>query len=127
MAVVRGCMDSMTCKLPFKSLYGWHGGMSRACACRFKAMGAMPWLNYLGKSSNEALLRAGHGLGAGHVINASLTWEGLVASISYWWCMTHTTRHVDVLQGLGKKGVSKRYNNMIEGLIDIHGGNTRLK
>ena len=58
-----------------------HGGMSKAHACGYKAMGAMPWLGCLGKSSNEALSRAGHGLGAAHLTKASLTWEGLVASI----------------------------------------------
>ena len=62
-----------------------HGGMSKACACGCKAMGVMPWLGCLGKSSNESLLGAGHGLGEGHVIKASLPQEGLVASISCWW------------------------------------------
>ena len=82
-----------------------HKGMTKAYACICKAMGVMPWLCCLGKSSNEALLRVRHGLGARHVTKASLTQEGLAASISCWWCMAQTTRHVDVLQDLGKKGV----------------------
>ena len=38
-------------------------------------MGAMPWLGCLGKSSNGALLGAGHRLRAGHVTKASLPRE----------------------------------------------------
>ena len=71
-------MGSTTCMPP--SPYAGTGGMSKACACGCKAMGAMSWLGCLGKSSNEAS-GAGHGLGARHVTKASLTWEGLVASI----------------------------------------------
>ena len=50
-----------------------HEGMSKACACGCKVMGAIPWLGCLGKSSNKALSGAGHGLGARHVTKASLT------------------------------------------------------
>ena len=46
-------------------------------------MGAMSWLNCLGKISNDAMPRAEHGLGAGYATKAWLAQESLVASISY--------------------------------------------
>ena len=70
-------------------------------------MGAMPWLSCLGKLSNEALLRVGHGLRAGHVTKASLPREA-------WWPQSvfggAWLRHQDMLMScktLGKRESDK--------------------
>ena len=92
-------MGSMTCRPPSP-----HASMG---ACQKLDMpvhaDVKPWLGYLGKSSNKTLVGAGHGLGVGHVTKTSLSREGLMTSLSCWWCMAQTARHVDVLQDFGKK------------------------
>ena len=54
-------MDSTTCKPP--SSYAGTGTCQELVHADVRPW-SMPWLGYLGKSSNEALPRVGHGLGA---------------------------------------------------------------